>query len=163
MNLINRMLELEANVNLNYVYVFKVEFVSKNKNTKVLYSVGWSEEDPVNKLQEILLSFYKARGYFPRATVSRCRKSANAEQINQKLKYELLDNMFSFGSLSFYGSQQFVEIEQKELYRLYDKLIPDVSNLKLIPKLPKWAYLESELVGISNKALEENEDYYVIV
>ena len=162
MNLINRILELEANINLNYIYVFKVEFVNKNKKTKVLYSVGCSEEDPVQKLQEMLLSFYRARGYFPRATVSRCRKSVNAEQITQKLKYELLDNMFSFGSLSFYGSQQFVNVEQKALYQMYDELIPDVSNLRLISKLPKWAYLESELADMSEKSLDENEDYLVV-
>jgi len=160
--LINRILELESNKDLGYVYVLKVEFTSRSGQNKVLYSVGCSLEDPVIKLQEILLSFYRERGYLPKATVSRQRKTSDYERISQLINYDLMDHAFSFGELSFVGSSKFVDIKQSELFAMYDELIPDTEGLRLINLMPRWSYLDTEIERMKEVSLEMDEDYAVI-
>ena len=162
MKLIKQLLENEGREDQGYVYVMKVEFVGKTGATKTLYSVGGCVDDPVDKLQEILLSFYRARGYFPRATMSRIRKSVDYEQITQLLKYELLGNEFSFGGLQFTGCTKFIDMEQDALFAMYDDMLPSVEGMELVSKLPESFYSEAEKLEITELCIGEDEDYYVV-
>ncbi len=159
--IIKQMLDLQSNKELGYVYIFKVKFDSGNRS-KVLYSLGWSLEDPVIKLQSYLLSFYKGKGYLPKAMVSRSRKVVDWEQVSERLSYELLDYKFYFGSLVFTGSNTFCEIDEKKLNALYDEAIPSVDGLKLVELLPQSFYLESELAHMAKVSVAMDEDYAVI-
>ncbi len=71
-----------------YVYIFKIQLGHKN-NTKILYSVGFSTNKPINELQKVLLSIYETIGYFPKATILKQYKVCDYEQLTKQLQKEL--------------------------------------------------------------------------
>ena len=154
------MLDKERGEVFDSCYVFKVRF-DVPKGSKVLYSIGWSA-DPVSKLQSILRSFYDEVGYFPKATVLRSVDLRGCEQINEKLCYELIDNLYFFREWSFVGSSAFYSVDEKELLSLFDIVVPSLDGCRLISKLPESFYLMEEKDRISRLCLEQDEDYFVL-
>jgi len=160
MNLLNQMAQSYEGAEERSVYIMKVKF-RKGKSYKVLYKIGIAKDAP-KRASQILLSFFQKRRYFPELQILRFRKIANYFEIETKLHQIYAEYRYDFKKLQFDGSNEFFDVNENKLLELYDEIIPTKKNKMYVAKLPEWAYLDEEKEQISNEAIQEDSDGYVI-
>jgi len=158
MNLINYMLDITSNKPLTYICVYKIELVNK-QSTKILYCIV-STDKPLDRLQQILASFYYQKGYLPRAKIVRMEQTSDVN-ILKHIQYELIDYKYYFKSIAFDGSNDMYELTNEQLV-IYDKYLPNTEGVRLEALLPQWAYSQQELDELKLNSLDINEDYIAI-
>jgi len=156
--LIEHMLDIASNKSLTYICMYKIELVNK-QSTKILYCVVATDK-PLDRLQQILASFYYQRGYLPRAKIVRMEQTSDVNVL-EHIKYELIDYKYYFKSIAFDSSNDIYELTNEQL-AIYDKYLPNTTNVRLETLLPQWAYLEKELDELKANSLDINEDYIAI-
>jgi hypothetical protein len=160
MNLLNQMAQSYESAEERSVYIMKVKF-RKGEGYKVLYKIGVAKDAP-KRASQVLLSFFHKRRYFPELQIMRFRKITNYFEIETKLHQLYAESQYDFKGLQFDGSSEFFDIDEDKLLELYDETIPTKKDKMYVAKLPEWAYSDEEKEQISNEAIQEDLDGYVV-
>lgn len=109
-------------------YIYVMEFVFRTKTGyKTLYKVGITRNKPIDRMLEIVRSFFMGRRYVPECRLVRHRKLPHFLKKEKEVHTELIEFNYKFNS-SFSGSTEFFDIDIDKLLFVYESVCPKIEK-----------------------------------
>jgi hypothetical protein len=151
MNLLEAMV---SKADVGYVYVMEFRFQTKT-DYKTLYKVGITINQPVDRMLQIVRSFFQSRRYVPECRLLKYRKVPEYGRLEKELHTILKEYNYKFNK-PFDGSSEYFNLPVDQLLCEYDRVVPLRKGKRYENKLPVWDTLVT-----SDNILDEDEDGYV--
>ncbi len=110
-----------------YTYLMEFKFKTSSGNVKTLYKVGITQNKPIDRMLEILRSFWTQRQYIPEARLVRYRKSSSFREKEKAIHTELDEYRYKF-NIKFSGYTEFFEVEKEAAIFVYERSCPKLDK-----------------------------------
>ena len=125
----SKLADLEARYNgaeEGYTYLMEFKFKTKN-GFKTLYKVGVTQNKPVDRMLEIVRSFWTQRQYVPECRLVRYRKSASFREKEKSIHEELAEYRYKF-NIKFSGYTEFFDADLEAMIFVYENFCPKIDK-----------------------------------
>ena len=134
MSLLNDAIDkYEGNHSLGFVYLMEFRFKA-GLDYKLLYKVGVTVNDPIDRMLQISRSFFMSRRYVPECRIVRMRKTPH--YYDKEKQIHSLMSRYSF-KRKFDGSCEFTDMALNEIDEIYCSIVHKLSDVVVHSKLPK--------------------------